>query len=172
LLVLGFLLLRQSPFLFVFARNNSVNVEAISVDQGYFREIWGMNNKMDGVKIPPFVFLTLVDEKQENPLKITIGNLNFDGFISTTYDLSFLGLASFVRLNIDRDMFGQYKESNPGYLVSLAFERSVVLSTFEGQVGVDYLKSREINEEIGSNLVSFYEKNSFDPIKVEMVKPK
>lgn len=168
-LALFFLVIAFSrlPLVVVVARNSSSLVQSFSVDQGYYRERFSKNE--NSVKTPPVLFFTFVDERQKNPLNITIGGLNLDGLLTSSYDVLPFGLAASVRLHIDPQIYEKYKEHDLSYLASLTFEQTVK-SAIVGQQKIDYLTGKSLYEDVGRSISDYYRVKSYYPVKMETLK--
>lgn len=162
-------IITQLPFVMVIGRDNSSLIDSYKIDQDYYRENWS-NDRLNH-KFPVFVFLTFVDQKQEFPLKLIIGDTNFDGFVSYSQNSSLFGLLSFVRLNINKEYYNKNTEYDLSYLISLAFEQSATLSVVDRKGMRDYFISKELYEKIGLNISNYYKLNSSLPITVDLSKP-
>jgi len=147
--------------------NSSTIVKSFSIDQDHYRGRF-TKERYDS-NLPPLVLLSFVDNKQTNPLKITIGELNFDGLITTSYSVLPFGLAALVRINIDRELYNNYKEYDLSYLVSLAFEQSVKASVVSQQK-IDYLTNKNLYDEINLSLLNYNREKSYYPVKLETLK--
>lgn len=168
LLIVAFVLVYpRLPFTIFVGNNNSTIVKSFSIDQNHYSSRFS-KDRYDS-NLPPLVILSFVDSKQPNSLNIRIGELNFDGLITTGYSVFPFRLAALVRINIDQETYNNYKEYDLSYLVSLAFEHSVRASIV-GQQKIDFLSNKKLYEEINLGILNYYREKSRYPVKLEILK--